>query len=98
MRTLKNWKPIVSSSFVVLLLLSRLGTGTAPKPQEPASSKTIGEADCSPAKLGASIPAASIGEPVSSVTLREPRWTAATANTPAYCSIDGAMAPIDTAS
>jgi feruloyl esterase len=59
--------------------------------------KTIGEADCTSAKLGTSIPVKSIGEPVSNVTLTEPKWTAATDTTPGYCSIDGAMAPVDAA-
>jgi feruloyl esterase len=59
--------------------------------------KTITEADCTAAKLGTSIPVKSIGEPVSNVTLAEPRWTAATETAQGYCSIDGAMAPIDPA-
>jgi feruloyl esterase len=32
------------------------------------------------------------------VTLAAPRWVEATGNAPAYCSIDGAMAPTDTSS
>jgi pimeloyl-ACP methyl ester carboxylesterase len=59
--------------------------------------KTITEADCTVAKLGTSIPVKAIGEPVTNVTLGEPKWTAATESTAAYCSIDGAMAPIDPA-
>ena len=45
--------------------------------QAPAGSKTITEADCAAAKLGGSIPVSAIGEPVSAVTLSEPRWNAA---------------------
>src|SRR5207344_3610707 len=50
--------------------------------------------DCTPARLGTAIPVSAIGEPVTAVTLAAPRWVAAGA-TPAYCSIDGAMAPTD---
>ena len=56
--------------------------------------KVISEADCSAEKLGASIPINLIGEPVAGVTLAAPRWVPAGA-APAYCSIDGAMAPVD---
>ncbi len=57
--------------------------------------KSLAEADCSAAKLGESIPAASIGEPVSAVTLNAPVWKAAAGSNPAYCSVDGAMAPVE---
>src|SRR5262245_53173197 len=65
--------------------------------QAPASSadKTITEADCTAPKLGPTIPANAIGEPVGGVTLSAPRWSAAGA-TPAYCAVDGVMAPLDT--
>jgi pimeloyl-ACP methyl ester carboxylesterase len=58
---------------------------------------TITEADCTAAKLGPTIPTRSIGEPVSSVSLSEPKWTTATDAAPAYCTVDGSMAPIDPA-
>ena len=61
----------------------------------PAEHKIILEADCTAQKLGTSIPVASIGEPVSAVTLDAPRWSAAANGNPAYCSMDGAMAPVD---
>ena len=41
------------------------------------ANKTIAEADCVAAKLGTSIPASAIGEPVRDVTLAAPRWVAA---------------------
>ena len=65
--------------------------------QNPAadSNKTIAEADCTAAKVGETVPVRAIGEPVASVTLNAPRWTAA-AGAPAYCSVDGVMAPIET--
>src|SRR5262245_51189846 len=59
------------------------------------SDKYITTTECTAARLGNSIPTTSIGEPVSGVTLRDPRWVQATANTPAYCSIDGVMTPVD---
>ena len=37
-----------------------------------------------------------IGEPVSSVTLSAPIWSAATDSVPAYCSVEGSMSPVDT--
>ena len=63
--------------------------------QSPASSTTITEADCTAAKLGDNIPVSAIGEPVSTVTLNAPRWNPAAKNAPAYCSVNGAMAPVD---
>src|SRR5262245_12148467 len=66
-----------------------------PAPLKPAAS-SITVADCVAEKVGASIPASRIGEPVSAVTLASPRWMAASGNTPAHCAVDGAMAPIDT--
>jgi hypothetical protein len=56
--------------------------------------KVITEADCTAAKLGSSIPASAIGEPVSAVTLSAPVWTAAANNAPAYCSVSGSIAPV----
>ena len=63
--------------------------------QTPAPRVISAEA-CTPEKTGGAIPVSSIGEPVAGVTLAAPRWVEATANSPAYCSIDGAMAPTDT--
>ncbi len=54
----------------------------------------ITEADCTAGRLGSAIPATAIGEPVSGVTLSAPSWTASTEATPAYCSVDGAIAPV----
>ena len=61
-----------------------------------AENKVITEADCTAAKLGAPIPVSAIGEPVSGVTLNAPVWTSARDSTPAYCSVNGSMAPVDT--
>ena len=65
--------------------------------QAPSKSQTITEADCTAAKLGDSIPIAMIGEPVSAVTLSAPRWNAAAKGLPPYCTVNGAMAPVDRA-
>ena len=59
------------------------------------AAKIITETDCTPSKLGAEIPASAIGEPVSAVTLNAPQWHAESGSAPAYCSIDGSLAPVD---
>ena len=69
----------------------------APATKLPAN-KAVSEADCTAAKLGASIPVSSIGLAVSAVTLNAPQWHAEVNANPAYCAIDGSMAPVDTAS
>lgn len=62
----------------------------------PPGARTITADDCTPARVGTSVPATAIGEPVAGVTLAAPRWVAASGTAPAYCTIDGAMAPVDT--
>ena len=85
-------------ALAALALLIPAGSLRARSPQAPAEQGThvISPEDCTSARLGSSIPVSAIGEPVAGVTLTAPRWVAATANAPAYCSIDGAMAPTDT--
>ena len=61
------------------------------------ANKTIAETDCVAARLGTSIPASAIGEPVRDVTLAAPRWLAANGPAPARCEVDGVIAPVDTA-
>src|SRR4051812_19792209 len=46
-------------------------------------------------KVGRSIPASAIGEPVGSVVLYEPKWVDATATMPAYGTIEGSIMPVD---
>lgn len=65
--------------------------------QQVAGTNAITEADCTAAKLGESIPVGAIGEPVGGVTLSEPRWNAAAKGGGPYCSVNGAIAPVDTA-
>ncbi len=81
---------------VLLVFLPALqGQQAANRPASAASEKTIAETDCTAAKLGSEIPVSAIGEPVSAVTLTAPQWRGETANSPAYCSIEGSMAPVD---
>jgi hypothetical protein len=56
--------------------------------------KIISKADCTAAKLGSNIPASSIGEPVSGLTLDSPEWTEGAGSNPAYCIVNGSMAPV----
>jgi hypothetical protein len=65
-------------------------------PPAPTGAKTITEADCTAAKLGSTIPVSAIGLPVSAVTLDAPQWHAEANGVPAYCGIEGSMAPVDT--
>lgn len=55
----------------------------------------ITKADCSNKKLGASIPKDLIGETVSAVTLDTPVWTERSGGTDGYCTVSGAMVPVD---
>ena len=61
--------------------------------------KRISEADCTVDKVGTAIPISAIGEvqPVSGIALNPPRWVAASGAMPAYCVVDGSMAPVDRA-
>src|SRR6476660_1650640 len=47
------------------------------------------------AKVGTTIAASAIGEPVRAVTLAEPSWVNGANGLPAYCRVNGAIAPID---
>ena len=63
-----------------------------------SQSQIITAARCTPERLGTSVAPAAIGERVRSVTLSAPSWIEAADGAPAYCRIDGLMAPIDTSS
>jgi hypothetical protein len=63
--------------------------------QQVAPSTVIAEADCSAAKTGTSVPVEAMGVPVASVTLSPPSWTAASGDAPAFCRVDGVVAPVD---
>lgn len=62
---------------------------------EAIAPKTITSADCTAAKLGSSINIGDIGESVGGVTLQAPTWTAAAGANQAYCTIRGAIHPVD---
>jgi len=79
---------------ISLTLLAAAATSLA-QTTPAAKIKLITDADCTAAKLGTGIPATSIGLPVSAVTLNAPEWRAEANGNPAYCSIDGSMAPVD---
>jgi hypothetical protein len=55
-------------------------------------------AACTSERLGTSVAAMAIGEPVRSVTLSAPSWVEAANGAPAHCRVNGSMDPIDTAS
>jgi tannase/feruloyl esterase len=57
--------------------------------------KTLAQTDCSKSVIGSSVPIAAIKEPVSGVTLNEPRWTEPTGAVPPYCAVEGTIAPVD---
>jgi hypothetical protein len=59
---------------------------------------TLTPADCTMARLGDAIARTAIGQPVSSVTVLESRWVAATDALPARCEVDGRIGPADTGS
>ena len=84
----------MNTSAIALTLLISAGAYA----QTPPATKQITEADCTAARLGTDIPASAIGLPVSAVTLNPPEWRAEFNGNPAYCSVQGAMAPIDKAS
>jgi hypothetical protein len=81
----------------VLLFISVSGLSAAAQFATSDANKVIAEADCTADKVGTAIPVSAIGEPVSGVALSPPRWVAASGATPAYCAVDGSMAPVDRA-
>jgi len=69
----------------------------APGTKLPAATEDIvvSAADVTVEKVGTSIPASAIGEPVGGVTLSSPRWVEATGNSVAHALVDGSIAPKD---
>lgn len=82
-------------AIVLLLVSAHYVTAAGLQSASVESYKTIAETNCTAEKVGTAIPVSSIGEPVSGVTLNPPRWVAASGATPAYCAVDGSMAPVD---
>ena len=87
----------MTRAIALLAFIGFMGVGAVSSQSQPAglSLLTVGQAECSAAKLGSHLDPSIIGEPVSMVTLLEPRWVAAAGDRPAYCSVDGVMAPVD---
>lgn len=90
---MKNTKIRIVFTVVAAAVLCSAGART----QAQSTSRAITQADCTAARLGASIPTSAIGEPVSAVTLDAPRWVEANRGLPAYCAVNGSMAPVDRA-
>src|SRR3954463_355048 len=87
----KNWVYRIA----VVVSITAIGIAAARQVATAQSDKTISQSDCTATRIETAIPVSAIGEPVSAVTLNPPRWIAAAGNAPAYCSVDGSMAPID---
>lgn len=68
-------------------------TGNVTVGQTPVANNVISKADIE--KVGASIPASAIGEPVGSVKLYAPRWVVANGATSAYAVVEGSIFPVD---
>ena len=81
---------------IVLVFVSTTCMAAAPQITKSAGDKTISDGDCTVEKVGSAI-AASREAAVSAITLNPPRWVAASGNMPAYCVVDGSMAPVDRA-
>ncbi len=56
---------------------------------------TVGATQCTVAKLGATIDAKQIGEPVSAVVLEKFSWYEASERSPALCVVEGQLLPVD---
>ena len=82
-------------ALLALALMSIFALDAQQAGNAPPTGKILAEADCSAAKLGSEIPVNAIGEPVSAVTLSAPQWHVETGDSPAYCSVEGSMAPVD---
>jgi hypothetical protein len=95
--TLLQWTAIagLAGSAVLQALAGGAQAPAAPLPRATAD-VAVTAADCTAERLGAAIPVDRIGEPVRRVTLGAPTWVAETANSPAYCRVDGVMDAVDT--
>ena len=77
-------------------LAQRGATAESPVAQQ-IPNRTITAADCTADRVGGSIAASAIGVPVRGVTLAAPAWVEPAGAVPAYCRVEGSMAPVDTA-
>ena len=80
------------TAFIVLAFLLTIGITTSAQSNSIAD-LTISKVDL--VKVGSSISATDIGEPVGSVKLYEPRWVEATDATLAYAVVEGSIFPVD---
>jgi hypothetical protein len=92
---------IVTSTIAVIGMVSLFyspvsGAGQTGAAAALSETMSITEADCTVDKLGSTIPVSAIGEPVSGVTLSAPVWNAPGGVNPAFCSVNGSMAPVST--
>jgi feruloyl esterase len=84
---------LVAAAAIGALPAASARPGKAP----PSAPVVVGVADCTAERLGSSIDASLIGEPVSAVTLTQIGWMPAAGANPAYCQVTGSMSPIDPA-
>ncbi len=102
--TLRRRRPSAAPVFIFMSLwlgLSAAATAAEaiPAPEStlsaPGDDRVIVAADVAVERVGASIPASAIGEPVGGVTLSPARWVEAAASSVAYALVDGSIAPKD---
>lgn len=91
-----------ASELFSLLAIAALSAIVSPaeafaKSKTPGPDVVVTQGDCTAQQLGTDIAAWEIGEPVSGVTLDTPIWVQAAGQNPAYCRVNGIMAPIDPA-
>jgi len=79
--------------FLSITLILILAVTVAVGQNSTSKSIVITKADIE--KIGTSIPASAIGEPVGLVKLYTPRWVEATDATPAYAVVEGSIMPVD---
>jgi hypothetical protein len=95
------WLPALAPTCVALftLPLAMVAAEAIPAPGTKlppvTNDRVITAADVTVERVGTSIPASAIGEPVGGVTLASPRWLEATENSVAYALVEGAVAPKD---
>lgn len=92
---MRSYPSARSFSVAVACLVSLASSAATAAAQVSVTVKEITETDCTAAKLASAIPVSAIGEPVSAVTLNAPQWHAGAEGAPAYCSIEGSLAPVD---
>lgn len=85
----------VASCVICVCLSSLLAPPVLGQATAVSGQRLIAQSDCKAERLGTSIPPASIGEPVSSVTVDPPVWHEASTSVPAHCMATGSMAPVD---